>query len=116
VPRTRTGDPLPTITRTELGLAEYGPTPTPAYVEAGILAVRSADQLAAELAALDPQERAELLRKLASTTPAEDPETPTATPNLGPGGAEDPRVIAHSIRQSDIARRVRVGRILRGMK
>jgi HK97 family phage prohead protease len=31
---------LPLITRTELGLREYGPTPSPAYEGAGIMAVR----------------------------------------------------------------------------
>lgn len=36
---------LRTITRTELGLKEYGPTPSPAYEGAGILAVRSASEL-----------------------------------------------------------------------
>lgn len=33
------------IVRTELGLREYGPTPSPAYEGAGILAVRSASEL-----------------------------------------------------------------------
>lgn len=36
---------MKTIVRTELGLKEYGPTPTPAYEGAGILAVRSASEL-----------------------------------------------------------------------
>ena len=36
---------LPVITRTELGLREYGPTHAPAYEGAGILAVRSASDL-----------------------------------------------------------------------
>src|SRR6478609_2511606 len=39
------GERLPTITRTELGLREYGPTHAPAYEGAGILAVRSASEL-----------------------------------------------------------------------
>lgn len=36
---------LPVVTRTELGLKEYGPTHSPAYEGAGILAVRSASDL-----------------------------------------------------------------------
>jgi HK97 family phage prohead protease len=34
------------VMRTELGLSEYGPTPTPAYEGSGILAIRSQDDLA----------------------------------------------------------------------
>jgi HK97 family phage prohead protease len=37
---------LPKIYRTELGLAEYGPTHSPAYTGAGILAVRAGSELA----------------------------------------------------------------------
>jgi HK97 family phage prohead protease len=86
VPKTRGGD-LPTVTRTELGLTEYGPTPTPAYAGAGILAVRS---LAAGLAALAADERAELIRVLSSTTPLQDQDDDAATPDLGPGTEDEP--------------------------
>lgn len=84
VPRARPGAPLPTVTRTELGLREYGPTPTPAYLGASIEAVRSM-----------------LEDVLARSTPGrddrtEDPE-PTATPGDTGPGAEDPRD-AHSAR------------------
>ena len=97
VPTRRSNGPLPTITRTELGLAEYGPTPTPAYAEAGIVAVRSLEQVASTLAALDADERAELMRMLAVSTPI-DPETEPATPVVGPG-AEDSPVDGRSGRQ-----------------
>lgn len=40
VPKLRTGDRLPTITRTELGLTDYGPTPIAVNPAAEILAVR----------------------------------------------------------------------------
>jgi HK97 family phage prohead protease len=73
VPRVARGGALPTITRTVLGLTEYGPTPSPAYAEAGILAIRA-------------------LQALASTTPGflgPDQETPPVTPDLGSDGAED---------------------------
>jgi len=39
------GGRIPKIIRTELGLAEYGPTHSPAYTGAGILAVRSGSEL-----------------------------------------------------------------------
>ena len=89
VPHVRTGSPLPTITRTELGLAEYGPTPTPAYAEAGILAVRSAVAVAAQIVSLPADERAELVRIIAASTPL-DPETAPATPDVGPGTEDSP--------------------------
>jgi HK97 family phage prohead protease len=88
VPRARAGAALPTVTRTELGLSEYGPTPTPAYVGASIEALRSM-----------------LSDVLQRSTPArdsdgDDPEQ-TATPDEPGPGAEDPRVAeqaAHSAR------------------
>ncbi|MGE5827154.1 MAG: HK97 family phage prohead protease [Micromonosporaceae bacterium] len=88
-PRPRPGSPLPTVTRTELGLAEYGPTPTPAYADAGILAVRSAAAVAAQIVSLPADERAELVRIIAASTP-HDPETETATPDVGPGTEDSP--------------------------
>ena len=89
VPRPRPGSALPTVTRTELGLAEYGPTPTPAYADAGILAVRSVDQVAAHIVSLSTDERAELVRMFTVSTPL-DPETGTATPDVGPGTEDSP--------------------------
>ncbi len=41
IPRARGGE-LPTVTRTELGLKEFGPTPFPAYSGAEIVSMRSA--------------------------------------------------------------------------
>lgn len=40
VTRSRRGGKLPTILRQELGLTEFGPTPTPVYEGAGIVGVR----------------------------------------------------------------------------
>lgn len=93
ISRNRDGS-LRTVVRTELGLTEYGPTPTPAYSGAGILAVRSAQTVAADLRALADEQRAELLRLL-SATPEVDPAEVTATPEPGPG-AEDPPQQRHS--------------------
>jgi hypothetical protein len=92
MPRVRSGV-LPSVTRTELGLTEYGPTPSPAYVEAGILAMRSTLN--------DIQSRLESLTRNISPSTPEDPDAEEATPNQGPG-AEDPR-IAHSNRLRQLA-------------
>jgi len=89
VPRSR-GSQLPTITRTELGLTEYGPTPVPAYVDAGVLAIRSKlNEISESLTALT--------RTITPSTP-QDPDDDPATPDLGPG-TEDPRESAHSVRR-----------------
>lgn len=90
VPVVRRGQPLPKVRRLELGLRNYGPTPTPYFPEAEITAVRSAATLAEEFASLDPEQRDELIRALA-TTPGWDSELAAvlATPHRGPG-AEDP--------------------------
>jgi len=80
----RPGQPLKTVVRHELGLKEYGPTPFPAYAEAGIMAVRSTE-VAAALAALTDEERAELIRTLSESTQAAslaDPATSTSEPGI----------------------------------
>lgn len=93
VPRTRSSA-LTTVTRTELGLFEYGPTPMPAYPDASILAMRSQlNEIQAGVLAL--------ARTITPSTP-QDPDDVTATPDPGPG-AEDPRD-AHSSRQKDLLR------------
>jgi HK97 family phage prohead protease len=55
----------PIIERLELGLREYGPTPNPANIEAGLVAVRS--QLLADVGEMTPEERRELAALLAET-------------------------------------------------
>lgn len=81
------------VERTELGLREYGPTPNPANVEAGLVAVRS--QLLTQIGEMTPEERRELAALLAET-PAlgDDPrdttesgpatEAPVDSPEAGP--------------------------------
>lgn len=107
---------LPTVTRLELGLTDYGPTPVPVNDGAAILAVRSLATIATDLASLSADERAELVRMIASTTPTEDPETQTATPDDSGPGAEDPPAVGHSGRLSDIKRHIGAARITRGIK
>jgi HK97 family phage prohead protease len=82
MPRTKNGA-LPVIRRMELGLTEYGPTPTPAYRDASIEAIRT------------------VLQEILTSTPPRDSDHNPATPNPGLG-AEDPRD-AHSIRLKRLA-------------
>lgn len=112
--RTSRAGELPTVTRTELGLTEYGPTPTPYYADAGILAIRSADAVAHELRALDESTRAELIRILsASTPPTEDPDPDiNATPAKGPGAEDPPAEALRSASMATVRRKVAAFRIL----
>jgi HK97 family phage prohead protease len=100
LPRTREGDPLPTVTRMELSLADFGPTPSPYYEEAEILALRSAGVLLSEI---DEVTRAELLRLLlGATSPFAGNPAPTPPPTPAPGPEDSaPR---HSTREQDLAR------------
>jgi len=82
-PRVRAGAPLPLWRHMELGLGEFGPTPSPAYVEAEIMALRSS-RIAEVLAAAGLA-----ITDVSSSTPP-DPDDGPATPATGLG-AEDPR-------------------------
>ena len=93
---------LTSVTRTEIALREYGPTPFPAYSDAAIVGVRSVADLLRlpldELEAITDEERARLRAALGLTTDGElerssaPPADPTATP---PGaGAEEPNAAA----------------------
>lgn len=127
LPRQRYGSPLPTVTRFELGLTDYGPTPIPVNQGAEIVAVRSVQDLLAELQELDADEREELLRNLnLESTPEEDPdnegdvddvdEDDPATPDDSGPGAEDPPAAARHSGRLDIAWRAhRAELILKGV-
>jgi len=115
------GGELPTVTRSEIMLREYGPTPFPAYEDAGITNVRALLD-AYRLGALDldeledqddgvllDEDTAAVLEKLLAraratnedvpkpTTPDEEPEADTDTPKQGAVTAEpDPNEGHHS--------------------
>lgn len=82
------GGQLQRVRRMELGLQEYGPTPVPAYENAGIVAVRSAFARATLL----PDDYED------PTTPGDDAADPvgSGTPSDEGPAAEDPPVIRHS--------------------
>jgi uncharacterized protein len=84
---------LPLVTRLEIAMREFGPTPTPAFDAAQIVGVRS---LVASIEGLNPNERAELIELLsrahdlssATSEPADDSTSPeAATPDEPPTGA-----------------------------
>lgn len=81
----------------ELGLAEFGPTPSPAYQDAGILAMRSAQQIAEAL------EEARQLITSSLSTPEGDPDGDTATPGTGPGAEDPPDRHSGRLRQRHLA-------------
>jgi len=98
VSRGRPGEPLPTVTRTELGLSEYGPTPHPSYEGASILAVR-----AEQIMNMPEDERQQLVGLISQRT---------ATPESG-AGAEEPRT--HSGRLAIARARIRADMIMMGV-
>lgn len=86
---------LDIIERTELGLREYGPTPSPAYEGDGLVAIRSKDDLA------------ELIRSIIADNEVTPPsDSPRQEPRSGPGSAqEEDSPQGHSIgRNARIAR------------
>lgn len=102
IPKARPGQPLPRVTRLELGLSDYGPTPVPYYDGAEIVAVRA--RLLDHVDQLDDDERAQLLAAL------------TATPaDAGPGAA-DPRQLAHSGRLAIRRARIRADMLRLGVR
>jgi len=115
LPRVTRGGALPTVIRNELGLSEYGPTPNPAYAEAGILAIRAA----LETNTFTEAERLEILRMLASTTPqqpVEDQETSTATSTPEPGDAANQPQDPGHLRRHHLKLRFEAGLRDRGLK
>jgi HK97 family phage prohead protease len=71
-------DGLDVIERTELGLREYGPTPTPAYSGDGLVAIRSRDDLA------------DLIRSiLADNEVTPQTDSPREEPRTRSGSAQD---------------------------
>lgn len=102
IPKARRGEALPTVRRMELSLADFGPTPTPYYEEAEVLAVRSMAPLSSLLDGLDETVRAELLRALLATTRLLGDSEPDATGHRPPGPEDAPT--GPSQRDKDIAR------------
>lgn len=87
---------IPHIERMELGLKEYGPTPTPAYDGDGLVMIRSQDDLAELVRSM--------IQEIATGTPSAAPVAGTngGTPPGPPAGTTDPGN-AHSSRKTQLA-------------
>lgn len=92
-PRARRGGTLPTVTRTEIALREYGPTPIPAYEGAEILGVRS---LVDQITGLSETERAELIAALTTTATTPEPGAGADTDTPTEGAVTDEPTAGHS--------------------
>lgn len=89
---------LPTITRREVAMREYGPTVFPAYAEAMILGTRSVSSFLDEMGALDPEDLERFRQMLGLATPLE-PALVTATATAA-GQPDEPVTTDHSARHS----------------
>lgn len=89
---------LPTITRQEVAMKEYGPTPFPAYAEAGILGTRSVTSFLQELAQIDPDDLERVRNMLGIPTPG--PVDAADTPD-GAVQPEEPAA-GHSLRHNHL--------------
>lgn len=94
---------LTEVTRTEIAMREYGPTPFPAYAAAEIIGVRTAD-LSRALREMDDAERAELAALLSFPAARLDAAQDTGT---SPEAATDepPAPVPHSGRSHQSLRR-----------
>lgn len=85
---------LPTITRGEVALREYGPTPMPAYAEAAIVGVRM-EELADTWLALTDAQRAELQHLIATSRTIGEPVPADEAAPEGTSAANDKPVEDH---------------------
>jgi HK97 family phage prohead protease len=102
---------LPTVTRTELGLREYGPTPSPAYEDAVILGVRSLDL--SELLTRPDSVRA--LRDLLNAAPDEDSAPPGADSDESLAAVDDSPARRSSLPTDPFQRRLSAALRARGI-
>lgn len=108
---------LPVITRHEVALREFGPTPIPAFVEAEILGFRAAQQFLGALLAADADERLRLLQQYEglSTLDISEPAPLTDRTPAGAAVRSDEPATGHSAR-TPLRQRVHAARIARGLE
>jgi HK97 family phage prohead protease len=106
---------LRTVTRLEVAMREFGPTPFPAFTGAAIMGIRAQQVMSALIS--DPLKVDAFLREYdQSTTPDGEPETTTDegdTSEEAVAVTEEPR--PHSARSS-LRNRIRAARIIREME
>lgn len=100
---------LPTITRSEIAMREYGPTVFPAYAEAMILGTRSVASFLDELAQLVPEDVERLRHMLGIVTPLE-PATPLGTATAAAHADQEPTLEGHSPQHTQNQLRARARR------
>jgi HK97 family phage prohead protease len=98
---------LRTVTRLEIAMREFGPTPFPAFVGAAIAGVRAQQMLGALLAGQQPQMNG-------LTTPSEAAADDSDTPDSPDGVGPTDEALLHSARSIPLATRIRAARITRG--
>ena len=115
------GGKLRTVTRLEVAMREFGPTPFPAFSGAAITGVR-AQQILGALLTAPAERRVALLDQLDHlATPLdeleEDPaQVPTGTPDEGPADTEQTEDPPHRHSARSLAARIRAARLTRGME
>lgn len=90
---------LPSVTRHELGLDEYGPTPEPAYETAGILTMRSNFMRTLLTQGMTPEEALEWVQRMDVSTPDGDPEPDNISDTSGEEVVTDESQ-QHSVRRA----------------
>jgi HK97 family phage prohead protease len=113
------GGKLRTVTRLEVAMREFGPTPFPAFAGAAITGVRADLALAALLSA-PAGRRAALLDQLSTPLPdeADGDEVDTPDPDEEPEGVEQTEEAPekHSARSIPLSVRARAFKIARGLE
>lgn len=102
---------LPHIERMELGLKEYGPTPSPAYDGDGLVMIRSQDDLAELVRSM--------IQDIAAGTPQAPPIAPSTTgdPAVRPSVTVTDPASGHSSRTRQLAQlKLKAARITTGVR
>lgn len=109
---------LRTVTRMEVAMHEFGPTPFPAFSDALITGMR-AHHLLGRLVSANPAERLTLLNELdqLATPPEADPADQDAgTSDTDPAGETEDAPLVPSARSIPLGARVRAALIARGLE
>lgn len=111
--RAGTNGRLRTVTRIEVALREFGPTPFPAFASAAITGIRAQQVLGALLTAPAGQREA-LLHQLDGLTTSLKPEALTLDTSQAEAVEQTDEPQKHSARSIPLSQRIRAARIARG--
>lgn len=107
--RARSDGTLTTVTRTEIALREWGPTPIPVYADAQIMGVRA-------LASLFGGQMLKLTPAPTGTTPLADSDPDSATVDETPGALTEDSPVGTSTRSQSLRDRIHAARVARGLE